>query len=105
MSEYSKGKLYRITHRLYKELRNDPDILVTKMRSFCGEYDYGTDVIKLDFRKEIIPTLIHEYLHKWNPNACETWVLQEERKIINALSEKQVIRIIVEFANAMATRD
>ena len=102
MAEYPKEKLYRITHRLYKELRNEPEIIIRKMRAMCGEYDYETEEITLDYRCEIIPTLIHEYLHKWNPNKCETWILQEEARIINALSTKQVVKILVEFADAMS---
>ena len=104
MSEYDKKKLYNITHRLYKELRNDPEIIIKKLRQMCGFYDYSTNQIALDYRKELIPTLIHEYLHRWYPDASETWVLQEESKIVNSLTEKQVVKILVEFTAAISTR-
>ncbi len=99
---YDKNKLYKITHRLYEELRsNCCDITLKKMRGLQGEYDYNTDAITLDYRNDLISTLIHEYLHKWNPDKCETWVLEQERLIINALSTRQIINIIVEFGKSM----
>jgi len=101
---YSKTQLYKITHRLYQELRGDYcDITLKKMRGFQGEYDPDTDEITLDYRNDLVPTLIHEYLHKWNPDKCETWILEQERIIINALSKRQIIRIIVEFGKSISS--
>ena len=104
MSEYPKNKLYRMTSRLYGELRNNPEIIIRKLQTKHGEYDFNTEEITLDYRGELIPTLIHEYLHKWYPNASETWVLHEESRIVNALSNKQVIKIIIEFATAVSSK-
>jgi len=101
---YSKQKLYRITNRIYKELRdNSNDIILQKMRgNITGLYDSGTDEITLDYRMDILPTLIHEYLHKWYIDKSETWVLQEERKIVSALSIRQARNIIYAFAVAIS---
>tara|TARA_R110000824_G_scaffold12226_7_gene53569 strand:+ start:6216 stop:6530 length:315 start_codon:yes stop_codon:yes gene_type:complete len=101
MSDYPKQKLYGITSRLYHELRNNPEIIIKKLKGMHGEYDFSTEEITLDYRGELLPTLIHEYLHKWHPDANETWVLNEESRIVNALSKKQVKRIIYEFAAAI----
>lgn len=99
---YTKKQIYYITNRLYKELRkNTDDIVLRKMRAAQGQYDYGTDKITIDYRRDLLSTLIHEYLHKWHPNASETWVLQNERLIINALTTCQIKRILYEFANSL----
>jgi hypothetical protein len=71
------------------------------MRAKHGEYDYGTEEITLDYRKDLLSTLIHEYLHKWHPDNSETWVLQNEQMIVNALTTRQIKRIIYEFAMAI----
>ena len=99
---YSKKQLYKITNRLYKELKENPEyITMKKIRGVHGLYDYGTDEITLDYRKSLIPTLIHEYLHKWNPEKSETWVCQNESMIINSLTTRQIKNIIHAFANAL----
>jgi hypothetical protein len=100
--QYTKQQIYKITSRLYKELRtNYQDIVLKKIYGKHGEYDYETDEVSLDYRKDLLSTLIHEYLHKWHPDKCETWVLNHERLIVNALSIAQIKRIIYEFAQAI----
>ncbi len=98
-----KQELYRTTRKLYKELRTkDSNIVIKKIRgNICGLYEIDTAEITLDYRKELIPTLIHEFLHHWNPNKCETWILGEERRIISALSTKQVRNIIKAFGASL----
>jgi len=85
---------YEFTRKIYKELKLFPEFIFKKMRGYSGEYDYSTDEITLDYRKELLPTLIHEYLHKWNYDKSETWVLKQEKKIINALTPKQIRNIL-----------
>ena len=99
---YNKKQLYRVTNRLYRELEENPDyIILRKIRGFQGEYDGNTDEISIDYRKMLIPTLIHEYLHKWYPEKCETWILQHEALIINSLSTRQIRNILGAFGNAV----
>ena len=99
---YSKSQLYRITHRLYNELRDNPEFVLRKMRGFYGEYDSATNLITLDYRRALIPTLIHEYLHKWYVDKCETWVLQHESMIVNGLSSRQIRNILKAFGFAIS---
>ena len=100
---YDKQHLYKITSRLYKELREGNNLLTLRKMGANrqGLYDYGTEEICLDYRRELIPTLIHEYLHKWYPDKCETWILNLESRIVNALSVKQVKNIIKAFGAAI----
>jgi hypothetical protein len=98
----NKEFLYRFTSRLYSELKNpERNITLKKLRGLCGLYDYGTEDIWLDYRREIVPSLIHEILHHFNPDKCETWISNEESKIINSLSLRQIKNIIKAFADSL----
>ncbi len=98
-----KNSLYRFTSRLYRELRKpERNITLKKLRKpYCGFYDCITEEITLDYRQEILSTTIHEYLHKFNPDKCETWILSEEKKIMNSLSVRQIKNIIKAFAKSL----
>jgi hypothetical protein len=103
---YSKYQLYKITSRLYKELRENPEYITMKKLkgTIHGLYNYGTLEIIIDYRKSIISTLIHEYLHKWNPDKCESWVLKHESMIMNTLTTRQIKNIIHAFAMAICSK-
>jgi len=101
MTPYTPQYTYKITRRLYYLLRHHGDrIIYKKLRGgLSGYYEPGTEEIAIDYRGDIIPTLIHEALHYWHPTKSETWVRREESKIINSLTSRQiknVIRIISE---------
>jgi len=99
---YTKRQLYCITHRLYKDLKKNPALItMKKLRSCHGEYDYGTDEIRLDYRMKLVPTLVHEHLHKWYPNKSETWILNRECVIMNNLSVRQIKNILFAFISAI----
>lgn len=101
---YTKKELYKITSRLYKELRENPEfITLRKQNGREGEYNFQTEQITLDYRKSIISTMIHEYLHKWHPDKCETWILDHEKRIMNGLSTQQVKNIIKAFADSVCS--
>lgn len=93
---YSKKETYLITRRLYYLLRNHSDrIHFQKLYSnVYGSYDDATHEIKIDYRRDILATLIHEALHHWHPDWNETKVRQHESLIINSLSAKQIRNII-----------
>ena len=98
---YTKPQIYKITSRIYHELRtHGDDIVLRKLRGLHGEYDGSTDKISLDYRKDLLSTLVHEYLHKWHPEKSETWVLKNEQIIVNALSTRQIKRILYELAQS-----
>jgi len=95
MSSCSQKEIYQFTRRFYQLLRDHGDhIFYRKLRSRCGEYQPDTEDIIIDYRRELIPTLIHEALHHWHPNENETWILREESRIVNSLSLKQIKNII-----------
>jgi len=92
---YSKKEITSFTRRLHYHLRHHSDeIYFQKIRGMCGFYDYGTGEITIDYRKDILATLIHEFLHHIYPNSCETEVQAHEKAVINSLSRQQVRNII-----------
>ena len=88
--------------RLHCLLRDHSDwIHFKKLKSCCAYYDNTDDEdiqITLDYRKEIIPSLIHEALHHWYPKWSESKIVKHERLIVNKLTEKQVKNIIKAMA-------
>jgi hypothetical protein len=93
---YSKKATYQITKKLYRLMRNHSDhIHFQKLYSnVYGSYNDDTKEIRVDYRRDIIPTLIHEALHHWYPDWNETKVRQHESFIINALTQRQIRNII-----------
>jgi beta-galactosidase GanA len=91
--------------RLYQFLREGHSIALTKTRGYVGEITYpfedDTAHVKLDFRRDIISTLIHEFLHHIHPEWSESDILRAESRLINSLSERQVRNIIKRFAEAL----
>lgn len=69
-----------------------------KLKGVMG-YCAWEDGIMLDYRRELIPTLIHECIHYMYPDWSETQVLYAEKRIINTINLVQVIKLIKCFAN------
>ena len=93
----TRKEVSRFTSKLYRFLEDDHKIEFKKMRKFDGSitfYDNTPAHVLLDPRKELIPTLIHESLHYFYPEASEAWVLTMESKIVSKLSPRQVRNII-----------
>jgi hypothetical protein len=96
----TKNHVGRFTRKLYRFLDEGHDFKFRKMPHRRGQIyiDYKPTEIHLDHRDPILPTLIHEALHYFYPQASETWVLTMERKIVNQLSDRQVRNILRRWA-------
>jgi hypothetical protein len=91
----NKREVNRIISRVYKELNSKETIIIFKnLRGCHGEYNYLEDEISIDLRKEILPTIVHELLHKWHPDKTEKWVMNQEKYIMKYITIKQSIQII-----------
>jgi len=102
MATYTKEELYSITRRLYRLFKNHPEMFcLKKLRGHKGWYDHTKIVIELDYRTDILPTILHEAFHHWYPDWSETKVETAERNIINQCSIKQVKNIIKKFADVL----
>lgn len=96
--KYRKRKLetYSFIKQLYNFLREHPDsISFKKLRSICGYYDAENEEIVIDYRRDIIATLVHEIAHHLHPDWTETKIQQKERQIISCLTPTQCANIIV----------
>ena len=94
--EQQKRDIYNFTRRLYYLLRKHPDNIDFRKLGggVYGYYEPETDEITIDHRRDLIPTLIHESLHKFHPDWSETDVLHEESRIVNFLTPRQIKNII-----------
>jgi hypothetical protein len=100
-----RRELQAYTKKLYRFLKQGHTIQLKKTKGYVGEIYYpngdNDPIVNLDYRRDIISTLIHEHLHHVNPEWCESKILRHESIIINALSERQVRNIIKAFAEAI----
>lgn len=98
----AKLNKYRFTRELYKLFREKPGIFhVKKLKSARGYCHTTIERIELDYRDEIISTLLHEALHFLYPDMSEDQVLRNEKDLINNLSPRQVRNIIKRFAHIL----
>lgn len=94
----AKLNKYRFTRELYKLFREKPNIFhVKKLKSARGYCHTTIERIELDYRDEIISTLLHEAIHFLYPDMSEEQVLKNEHELINTLSPRQVRNIIKRF--------
>jgi len=66
-----------------------------------GIYEPETAVITVDHRRDLLSTLIHEFTHHLHPDWSETRVLHFERKMINALTQRQIKNILRALGNVL----
>ena len=64
---------------------------------YC-EWDEG---IVLDYRKEFIATIVHECIHLIEPDWNEAQVLYSESRILNTISEDDVVRLLLFFVKKL----
>lgn len=98
----SSNELNLFIRRLHRLLQDRPEIFeIKKLRIKRGYCHDDGNRIELDYRDEIISTLIHEVLHYIYPEWEEEKIAKYERWIINKLSKTQVKNIIKRFASAL----
>ena len=71
-----------------------------KLKGYCGYCDWD-EGITLDYRKDIIPTLIHECIHLLEPEWSEAQVAYSEKRVVNALTEDNVIMLLMFFVKKL----
>ncbi len=88
-------QLYRKVFSLVKK-KSGKFFKLKKLRGVMGWCEWE-DGIKIDYRKEFIPTLIHECIHYLKPEWSESKVLYAEKRIVNYLTARQVIKLLKVF--------
>lgn len=75
-----------------------------KMRGVRGLWYWG-DLIEIDHRKEIVPTIVHEVLHDLYPENNEKWIGQVESKISQILKPYDVFCLMSAFFSKMEMKN
>ncbi len=98
----NKKKANYYLYRVYRLLDSDKiQIILKKINKNRGITDYRT--IWLNPHEHILPTLIHECLHIFYPDWCETKVLKYESQIFHKLTAKQINNLLMRLAVAVNT--
>ena len=98
----SKKELYFFTKKLYSSLKDEIfKINLKKLRLCEGKYYPDSVEIDLDYRRSLLPALLHEVIHHIYPKWSETKVLSYESRIINSLTIRQIKNIIVSLGNSL----
>ena len=67
-----------------------------KLKGVHGWCEWEDGII-LDYRKELIPTIIHECIHLLEPAWSESQVSYSEKRVINTISEDDVVMLLMIF--------
>lgn len=67
-----------------------------KLRGAMGYCEWENGIV-IDYRRELVPTIIHECIHFLNPEWSESEVLYAEKRVINCINAKQVVGLLSAF--------
>jgi hypothetical protein len=98
----TKHDLYKFTSTVYRKLRDKTfTVKFIRDKKLCGQCYIGEKWIELNPHMDVISTLIHEMLHDINPLMTEKQVLAQEKLIMNQLSHKQLVNLMVALGKAL----
>ena len=105
----NKRRINRLVKRIQQHVHDNPDAIKfvkipnqkngQKQVQYRGYYWPDDETIDIDYRYEIIPTLIHEYLHHFHEDWSEKKVEKEERCIMAIIPKTHCISLIKLFAD------
>lgn len=74
--------------------------ILKKLKGVHGwcEWDDG---ILLDYRKDLVPTIIHECIHLLEPDWSESQVAYAEKRVVNTIQEDDVIKLLMVFVKKL----
>lgn len=100
--DMDRKKLRYIFRRVLQRIKEKPEgfFKFRKMRGIRGLW-CGGDMIEIDHRKEIVPTIIHEVLHDLYETKTEKWVYHVESKISQILRPFDIYRLMNSFFSKM----
>lgn len=79
--------------RIYRMLRDDEHkVQLVRFKTFSGQTDFQS--VWLDFRRDILPTFMHECLHILYPALSETKIIKLEKSIMSSISNRQAKNIL-----------
>lgn len=71
-----------------------------KLKGAHGYCEWEEGIV-LDYRKELIPTIIHECIHFLEPDWSESQVMYAESRVINSITEDDIIRLLLFFVKKL----
>lgn len=91
----SSAECYNLYRRIVALIKkSEPGFFkLKKLKGAMGYCEWEAGII-LDYRREFIATLIHECIHYLKPSWSETHVLYAEKRVINSITSKQIIKLI-----------
>jgi hypothetical protein len=100
--DMDRKKLRYIFRRVLQRIKEKPEgfFKFRKMRLARGLW-CGGDMIEIDHRDEIVPTIIHEVLHDLYETKSEKWVYRVESKISQILRPLDVYKLMISFFSKM----
>lgn len=98
----SKDESLLLFERIVDSIRKQKKgfFVLKKLKGAHGycEWDEG---IVLDYRKEFIATIIHECIHLIEPDWSEAQVMYAESRVLNTISEDDVVRLLLFFVKKL----
>lgn len=88
----------KIYHKIVKLVKTaEPRFFrFKKLKGVMGYCEWENGII-LDYRRELFSTLIHECIHYMYPEWNESQVLYAEKRVVNSINSKQVIKLLKVF--------
>ena len=74
--------------------------VLKKLKGVHGWCEWEDGVL-LDYRKDFIPTIIHECIHLLEPDWPESQVAYAEKRVINTISEDDIIVLLMIFVKKL----
>jgi hypothetical protein len=100
------AKTFKITNEEALELfekviqciqkQNKGFFTLKKLKGVHGYCEWENGIL-LDYRKELVPTIIHECIHLMEPNWSEAQVCYIESRIVNTITSDDVVRLLMFF--------
>jgi hypothetical protein len=96
--KFTNAQLRYIFRRIIARIKQKPrgHFELKKLRGCMGLCCWE-EGISIDFRKELIPTIIHEVIHDLYPKNWEGWVYRVESKIVNILTVSDIYELMKTF--------
>lgn len=96
--KFTKSELRYLFRRICLRIKQKPRgyFILSKLRGACGYCNFE-ESIQIDYRKLLVPTIIHEVIHDMYPNEWEGWVLRLESKLVNILKPADVVSLVTLF--------
>jgi len=102
IQKLSKEQILELFHRIIDCIKSQKRgyFVLKKLKGVHGWCEWEDGII-LDYRKDLIPTIIHECIHLLEPTWSESQVAYSEKRVINTITEDNVIMLLMIFVKKL----